>query len=109
VEDRCKERVEADLTGDKRAAVLRVGMGRQRTRRIKVNNLGGIDHELDDWSDGITDPLHEEYPGSHPVGHWDYFCGTAASKNCATPSILARDSKIVLFPAPEQSVLPLSA
>ena len=74
-----------------------------------ANNLGGIDHELDDWSDGITDPLHEEYEGGQPVGHWDYFRGTAASNNCATPSILAGDSKVVLFPAPEQRVLPLSA
>jgi hypothetical protein len=109
LEDRCEERVEADLAGDRSAEILRVGMGRQRTRRIKVSNLGGIDHELDDWSNEITDPLHEEYAGSQPVGHWDYFCGTAASKNCATPSILARDSKLDLFPAPEQRVLPLSA
>jgi hypothetical protein len=37
LEDRCKERVEAGLSGDERTAVLRGGMGRPRTRRIEAS------------------------------------------------------------------------
>ena len=40
----------------------------QKTDDVLLNvfletTLGGVDHELDDWSDGITDLLHEEYAG----------------------------------------------
>jgi hypothetical protein len=37
LEDRCKERVEADLAGDSSAEILRVGVGRHQTPRINVS------------------------------------------------------------------------
>jgi hypothetical protein len=72
-------------------------------------NLGGIDHELDDWTDGITDPLHEEYADIQPAKRWDYFRGTANREHCAELFILAADSRVVRFPAHEKNALLLSA
>jgi hypothetical protein len=86
----------------------------QKTDDVLLNvfletTLGGVDHELDDWSDGITDLLHEEYAGSHRRASWDYFRGFNEDAKGLQLLGVAEGSNVVPFPLSGRNDLPLSA
>ncbi len=86
----------------------------EKTSDILLNvfletTLGGVNHELDDWSDGIIEPLHEEYAGLHRRAPWDYFRGVYGPENGQEWLSVIDVSNVLPFPEAERSRLPLSA
>lgn len=86
----------------------------EKTSDILLNvfletTLGAVDHELDDWSDGITEPLHEEYAGSHRRAAWNYFHGVFGSETGSEFLSILDGCNVVPFPKAEGNRLPLCA